>query len=460
MADPSQACGSLYTSLCSLAKNGISVMQPTCQVLPGGGVAQNPVFLEPPTAKTFFTYKFFSDVSDQTKPITCIVIPVCASLTTSDIVVSEGIDGWGDFTLVPFSLSPADATLGDAPSGYQFLKLETAGRFGKGVSVLCRLEIAGETPTALQPLMVKTGNIYGLVFDCPDCFLVPGCAKDGKLQLTQECFTSLNSNRVSIQHEILVQNRGSAALTDVHFRETVALPPGLTAGTAISPSLAGLTATGGPEGQIIVDGELGSLNPGQQVPITYGIPINGIPAPGEYVLNGTTEVWNDASTATAVSGPVIGAVGLSVDNCSRIDNLNLGVFSLKISSAENSPPCTATFFAQINLPFGVTVQFTDFDGCTAAFAKNTSTVPLNTNVTGPMTINLACSSVKVPAQGTAQKNITLLVVSTLIFGSLTITNTLREVSLTEPSRHVFLGAGPLPVSSSINVTAGVSSHRP
>ena len=458
MAD--RACGSLYTSLCCLAKNGISVMQPSCQVLPGGAVAQNPVYLEPPTAKTFFTYKFFSDVSELTKPVTCIAIPVCVSLTTSDIIVRESIDGWGDFTPVPFSLSPVDPVFGDAPTGYQYLKVEIDGRYGKGVSVFYRLEIAGEIPLTLQPVMVKTGNVSGLVFDCPDCFPVPGCAKDGKLHLTQDCFTVISKNRAIILHELLIQNTGSAALSSVRFRETIGLPPGLTAGAVISPTPPCLFAVSGAEGQISVEGELGQLNPGQLAPITFSLPIEGISAPGEYVLNCTGEVRNDTSAATVVSNPSIGAVSLSADNCSRIDSLNLGVFSLKISSAGDSPASVAAFFDQINLPFGVTVQFTDFDGCTATFAKNLSPVPLNTNVTGPMTINLACSSVKVPARGTAQKNITFVVLSTAIFGSLTITNTLREVSLAEPSRQVFLGAGPLPLAAYINITAGASSHRP
>lgn len=174
-----------YSLLCCCGPQiGISVVQPSCQNLPDGSVVNNPAYV-PLENKSYWTFKFITDCNSTTRAISNFGIPICESVTRDVITVSEKIDGCGDFQPVPFTLIKDDPNFGPAPPGFQYLKVETGGRFDKGVSVEYRIEILGDYPTSLQPIKVKAGTNI-LTFDC-GCFLVPQCPPQGKLAMTKKC---------------------------------------------------------------------------------------------------------------------------------------------------------------------------------------------------------------------------------------------------------------------------------
>lgn len=79
------ACVPHENICCCPPKNGITVIQPACQVIPDPQVAgktvvaANPCFCEL-AGQSYWTYKFTTDCEQNTKGISSIAILVCLSL--------------------------------------------------------------------------------------------------------------------------------------------------------------------------------------------------------------------------------------------------------------------------------------------------------------------------------------------------------------------------------------------
>ncbi len=459
MANPAQPCNCVpYTNICCCgAKNGISVTQPTCQTLPDGRVVTNPAFVGPPTSKSYWTYKFITDCTNETRAISNFAILICETISSSNLTVSEKIDGCGEFVSVPFTLAKSDPNFGTAPSGYQFLKVENNNRYEKGVCVAYRLELNGDYPTATQPIKVKAANNV-ITFDC-NCFLVPKCPAQGQLSITKNCTETISNNQLTLSYALSVTNIGSAALNNVQFQDSISIPTQLIFGTITvnPPTLSVDTST---PGQIKISGNLGTLNPGQSTNISYQFPITAISSPGRYTVANTSTATATGTQATASCSLTIDAVQLSVVKCCGVTGGNKGSFTLKLASVGSSPDTMVNIVDNLVIPNGVTVQFNDFGGCVATFAGSGSPVPLNTNIAGPVTINLQCGSVAVPQGGSVQKVITFTVVSTSVFGTAQLTNTIQQVVLVNPDKQVFLGASPIPAEADINVVTAAACGNP
>ncbi|WP_058486364.1 hypothetical protein [Defluviitalea phaphyphila] len=134
MADIIQECNCTpHENLnCCGSINGISVAQPKCQTIPDGRVVNNPCF-DPESGKSYWSYKFLTDCDQDTSAISNILIPICSSIPIENIIVSEKIDGCGEFTEIEFELITDDPNFGLAPEGFKWLKIETNDRFDKGV---------------------------------------------------------------------------------------------------------------------------------------------------------------------------------------------------------------------------------------------------------------------------------------------------------------------------------------
>lgn len=458
MADPAGPCQCTpFQNICCCgAINGITVTQPACQTLPDGSVVNNPAFVAS-LGKSFWTYKFFTDCTQTTQAISNLGIPVCGVLNSINLVVSEKIDGCGDFVSVPFTLTANDPNLGPAPSGFQWVKVETSGRYDKGVSVEYRLEILGDYPIAVEPIEVTTTTEV-ITFDC-GCFQVPLCPPQGQLQVTKNCGHTIINNQATLNYSVEVANIGNGTLTNVQYLDTIVVPIRLSLGTitVTPPTLSVDTTT---PGFVKISGNLGTIAPGGIVPITYSIPIAAVTEPGEYLITNTANASASGTQSSATCTTNLDVVKLTAAKCCSGTTGNRVVFTLTIGSVSPSPSVIVNILDHLTIPTGVTVQFADFAGCSAVFSGTVTPVPTNTPITGPVEIDIHCGNVLVPSGGVYVKVGTLFVLGSTVVGSSSIVNTITDVVPVDPSAQVFLGVSPIPVSAQINVDLSVVCQSP
>jgi uncharacterized repeat protein (TIGR01451 family) len=427
------------------------VVQPTCQTLPDGSVVGNPGF-SASLGKSFWSYKFLTDCAAATAPVSILAIPVCASIASSAIVVSERIDGCGSFVSVPFTLAASDPDFGTAPDGFQWLIVASSGRYGKGVAVEYRLEIVGDYPTSTQAIEVLAGGSL-LVFDC-GCFLVPMCNPQGKLSVDKTCGTNIVNNQAAFTYQVNVRNTGNASLDNVQFNDTVVIPQQLTPGTVVvtPPTLSVDTST---PGLVKISGNLGTIAAGGVVPVTYTIPVSIVTVPGRYVSTNTASASATGTQASATCSTSLDVVKLALTKCCGISG-NQFFFTVAASSVGLSPSVHINGTDTMVIPAGVTIQIMDLTGITAIFSGTDTPVPTNTNITGPVSIDFSITNVLVPAGGSSQVTVGNILVSSAVLGTSPIVNTITSVTPVNPGSQVFLGATPLPASATVNVTLGMT----
>jgi len=447
-------CTPYELTCCCGPLDGISIVQPLCQTLPDGQVVTNPGYSSS-LGKSFWTYKFITDCASSTRAIGNFVIPICESINENFIVVDEKIDGCGIFTPVDFSLTLVDPNFGAAPAGFQWLKVEVDDRYEKGVCVEYRLTITGNYPVATLPIEVKAANNI-LVFNCEGCFSVPECNPQGLLSVSKQCELEIINNQAILQYTVEVDNIGNASLNNVQYEDIINIPPALTVGTiVVDPPTLNVVVN---PSDITISGNLGTLIPGQKLDITYTIPITNISAARTYLITNRAFAFATGTEASDTCSIMLEAVQLTSDKCCIVNGSDLS-YIIRISNTTGSPETTVNLTDHLIIPDGVTVEFTDFNGCMAVFEGTNNPVPLNTNITGPVGINITCNNLLVPEGGIAQKIISLKLVSSSIIGTTIIANTLQTVTL-DNDNQIFLGAGSLPITALANVTLGVSCENP
>lgn len=458
MADQILPCSCTPNSniCCCGPQSGISVVQPTCQTLPDGSVVNNPAYA-PMLTTSYWTYKFITDCDQDTRSISGIGIPVCETIQQTTVTVFEKVDGCGDYVSVPFTLIENDPNFGTAPAGFQWLKIENSGRYDAGVCVEYRIQLTGDFPTDVQPIKVKAATNV-LTFDC-GCFLVPKCNPQGKLAVTKTCMHTIANNQVTYTAQVNVTNIGNAPLTNVQFNDTIFISPLLGIGTiAVNPPT--LNVNTSTPGQIIISGNLGTINPGQTVVVNYTIFITSIPSPRKYITNNTATATATSTQDFAQCSSNLDVVQVSVAKCCNILDSSTGTFTITVSSVGDSPNTTVNIRDHFSVPAGVTIHFTSFDGCSAVFTSSGLPVPLNTDIVGPVDITAICDNVFVPAGGAVSAIGIFIVTASSAFGTATISNAVTSVVLSNPSSAVFLGAGQLPVTADIDVTLKAGCRQP
>lgn len=458
MSIPSQPCEcSPYSNICCCGpKSGVSVIQPACQTLPDGSIVQNPSFV-PSLNKSFWSYKFITDCDSATKAISNFGIIICEVISHDNIIVSEKIDGCGNFVPVPFTLAKNDPNFGAAPEGFQFLKVETSERYGKGVCVEYRLEIIGDFPVDSQPIKVKAGNNV-LSFDCEGCFLVPKCNPQGKLTVTKKCSHTIKNNQASLSYHIEVGNIGNASLENVQFEDIIFIPTQLALGLiTVTPST--LTVDTRTPGTVRIFGNLGTITPGGNVSITYNIKIANVQVPGKYLINNTANAAALGTQASASCSTNIRVVKLKADKCCSIEG-NKTTYTLTISSVDQSPDILVNLYDRMEVPSGVTVKFLDLSGCEGYYSGTLNPVPTNTDITGPASFDFICKNAPVPAGGAYIKYGSYLLVSSSVVGTSTITNTIFKVEPVNPDEQILLDVLNIPASANVNVQLTQVCQKP
>lgn len=116
-----------------------------------------------------------------------------------------------------------------------------------------------------------------------------------------------------------VDNIGNGILTNVQFQDNIFISPLLGIGTIVvtPPTLLVNTST---PGTINISGNLGTLNPGDEIAINYTIPIVSILEPGEYTINNTAIASATNTTDTDSCNLTLNAVSLAANKCCSIEN--------------------------------------------------------------------------------------------------------------------------------------------
>lgn len=449
MADPAQPCVCVpYSNICCCgAQNGITVVQPQCQTIPNGSVINNPAYVLSSNT-SYWTYKFLTDCNSTTNSISNIGIPICAEINADNIIVEERIDGCGVFTIVPFELKLSDPNLGNAPAGFQFIKIEVSNRFEKGVCVEYRISITGNYPEEVNPIKLKAGNtIY--TFGCGGCYIVPGCEIDGKLLVSKTCETVIENNHATFNFEVHVDNIGEGTLNSVQFEDTVNIATQLTLGTiTVNPSYLTIDTT--VPGQVKITGNIGTIEPGGRGMITYSIPVVNISSPGSYFISNNSKAVATGTESSASCNTTLNVIKLSANKCCAVSN-NIGTFFLSVSSVGNSPDVNVDIFDHFGIPAGITVQFSSFNGCEAYYGNTTTPIPLNENLSGPIDIDIICRNTLVPSGGSFIRSISYTLISSSVVGSTAIVNTLTNVVPVNVINTVYEGTENLPVIADVEI---------
>ncbi|MCA1011664.1 DUF11 domain-containing protein [Halobacillus halophilus] len=456
MADICQNCScSPYENVCECPTNmGITVTQPACQTLPDGSISGNPCFRPSPENRSYWTYKFLTDNAQSTRAISNFLIPICQNILAANIIVSEKIDGCGSFTPVPFTISSSDPNFGNAPMGFNWLKIETNNRFEKGVCVEYRLEIVGNFPVGTQGIRVKAAN-NNLTFACDGCFLVPECPAPGQLVVDKNCEEIFMDGMATLSFSIEVTNSGGSPLNNVQLTDTLLFSNAINLGP-ITISDSNLMVDRTVPGRIRITGNLGTLNPGDERFITYSLPVVNVSAPGEYLITNTATVTSMTSEATDFCSLNLDVVQLSADKCCTVNGNQIS-YRITLENTPNSPDTRANLTDVLTIPAGLTVQFSTIGGCNAMF-EGGGEVPLNENITGPRTIVIECMNLTIPQGGSAHRDIQLSIVSSTTQNA-TINNTLENVELATGDQ-IDLGTLNVPFSVDTNYVAIITCTNP
>lgn len=449
MAIPAQPCDcSPYSNICCCGtQNGITVVQPQCQTLPDGSIVTNPAYVLSLNT-SFWTYKFLTDCNSLTRAISNFGIPICSEINAANIVVEEKIDGCGRFVIVPFELLTNDPNFGPAPSGFQYLKVNTNGRFDKGLSVEYRISIIGDYVEVVQPIKVKAATVV-YTFGCNDCFVVPGCNQGGKLLVTKNCSTVINNNQATLQYTVFVDNIGTASVDLVQFEDIIVIPSQLTIGTiTVTPST--LTVDTTIPGQVRISGDLGTIAPGGRVTITYSIPIVNVSSPGSYSIVNMARAVSSFTESSSACGTTLNVLRLRANKCCSTDG-DIGTFEMTITSVGNSPQVTVDISGRMRIPAGVTVVFSSFNGCEAYYSNTQTPIPLNVNLQGPILIDLICRNNLVPSGGSLIKSISYKLIASSIVGVTAVTNSIISVTPQNLQNTIYEGTDNLPAVASIDV---------
>jgi len=459
LADIIQSCNCIpYENLlCCSSFDGISVLQPKCQTIPSGQVVNNPCY-DPDSGKSYWSYKFLTDCLQDTRAIDYILIPICISTPSQSIIVSEKIDGCGQFNSIDFELVLNDINFGVAPEGFQWLKVNRNNRFDKGVCVEYRLEMNGNFPVSKQEIDIKTSNA-SLAFNCNGGFLVPECNPQGTLNISKTCNYTIENNEPVLNYTLAVSNIGNASLRGVQFKDVIIIPTVFSIGNiTINPS--GLDVNTRKPGEITISGNIGDIDPSQVRNITYRIPITSISTPGSYIVSNTAKASATGTDATATCSTTLDVSQITATECCQITDSGNGEFQLTLASIGQSPSTDVNIVGNIFIPSGVTMKFTSSDGCIATFANSSEIVPINTNLVGPLRINVTCDNINVPSGGFIRKSIKFTVVSTSVFHQVNIQSSVESVTPSSPDKQIFLGAGNLPVEVDATVQASLGSTSP
>lgn len=447
----SDICSCIPTSnvVCQ-QQSDLVLSMPSCQVINGQGVKGNPYYDEE-VQRSYWTYKIMTLCNLFPNQVEDIYIPIYENIEMNMLTVYEIIPACNgrselayDFTN-PIGIMP--------PVGFKYVHIETEQGYRTGACILYQLAIIGENIPSSQSLYVNTDN--GL-FSFDAGFPVPGQLAAPMLSLAKEAVLTIEGSSGFIDYTVTVTNTGNQAFNQVLLQDNIDYPGNMVMIGPITAQPSSIQVDTSVNGMMRLSGNLGVINMGQTVLVTYRVPLNGFSGPGTYNFNSRTMVMNEeiqAGTETVMQVPVVELINTMNSAVTGVNTINM---ILDISNVGNSPQTSIIATAVLVIPSTLTMRLMNLSGCQATIGETTEPALANTDYSG-INIRFICP-MTVPLNGMAEINIPVQIQSVRqgeeAFSTLLLR--LDDVVLEEAGSQVFLGATPIPLETSIRIGFGQS----
>lgn len=443
-----------------LGVRGLAVSQPTCQIIPSGDRVENPYF-DTEANITYFTYGLLNNCAGTTGNIEDFLTLICENIPLASVIrVDQRLDTCEDFSPVNFDFNNSGGQ--QPPPGFRYLRIIVNEELTDGASAVYRIALAGNYPaetftSALNAFVViATGGLFGFLINTTFPATVPGCPLIPRLTVMKSCNTVIENNTARVEYSVMVGNTGNVDLDNVLFNDIINYNgSNITIGTVTvePPTINVDTRT---SGIIRLTGDLGTINIGESVEITYTVPVVAFSAPGTYTFANTAMASSADIQGSSQCNATIEVVELTNTNCCTVNNDLTANFQITVGNP-NSPGTSITLGDVLTVPANLALSFTSFDVCSATFVSTGENVPLNTPISGEQ-IAIECMGL-LPQGATDTYTINFTIDSTSQFGGtpLEITNTLLDISLDNPGEQILLGINPaLPNTSVISVNGNLA----
>lgn len=430
---------------------GFALAQPQCQSIPDGRRAPNPFFVVEEN-RTYYTYELINGCNDSLGDIMYLFISIYENIPLADITsVEQRLDGCDEFTPIAFDF---ENTSGEVPpTGYRFLRVLINGQLGRGACGLYRIGVAGNYQTTNIPPFELGYVIQSPQFEVglqAGSGLFLGVPSATRLNVVKTCEVAMTEGQGALFYTVTIGNPNDIPVDNIFYSDTVSYSMDLIIGN-VTVEPATIVVDTSMVGIIRLNGNIGSLEPGESFEITYQIEINGAMAIGQYTISNLATTQSGFITGMDQCSLTLDGVSLTpVNRCNvRVDGLLF--FNMGLANNEGSPEVSALFASTFMIPQGAEVFFVDFDGCTATFIDTGQEVPIEAGLRGPRLIRIECS-VTLPPNITLLKSISYATqpnpFSTQI---LQVTNTLNEVTLLDGDNQILVEVEPLPLESRLNL---------
>lgn len=440
------------TNLTCQGSSGLGVFQPSCQVITTGESVSNPYY-DSENNISYFTYGIFANCGYDNGEVTLYYLPICENIPPESVLaVDEFLDNCSMFQPINYDFTNDSGQ--QPPSGYKFIRILVNAGFQPGACALYRLSLAGrydgESVTENTALILRTNGGLEKLFGASAPFLFASCPPIPRITVMKTCETQLNDNQATISYSVSVSNTGEVNFEDVAFSDTISYDsPNITIGpVTVSPDTISVDTS--VSGIISLSGSLGALNVGSAIEITYSVPLQSIASPNTYTFNNIANAQSGSTEGSSECITSFEVVELTTNIACGVVNGNVVNLMSTYTNEPSSPATSITALSTINIPYGLTVQFTDFGDCTATDATTGDPIELMQDITNT-TVNINCGF-NVPAESFISIPTSLEVIGLYDFSvsEFNLTYTIQEITFTTDNQ-LNLGAGPLPNSITINV---------
>ncbi|WDV46413.1 hypothetical protein PV797_01650 [Clostridiaceae bacterium M8S5] len=240
--------------------------------------------------------------------------------------------------------------------------------------------------------------------------------------LNADVTLSVSDNIATVTVGYFIENAGMITVTDVFNTGTITFPKDFVIDN-ITTNNDLLTITPS-EGQILYNGNLGDLVPGETVLITLQFDIIGVNQAGDFIISNISEVVDGQGDDIVFSKNVV----LNVVDI--LTNVKFDKDRFNFSITNNSTrEIRVDMMAGIVIPANVEIIFRNLNPFTATFINSTKPVPTNQIIEGLNTVALSIKDVLIQPFSTVILPVSFDLYSSKQIGIQEIIATIDKVSL-------------------------------
>lgn len=436
---------------------GIGVYQPECQIIPNGDRVGNPYY-DTDTDTSYYTYGVllncgtFSGVP--VGDLEEFFVPVCQNIPLESVVaVDQILDSCPSFTPVLYDFVNSGGQ--PPPTGYQFLRIRVDDELQEGGCGQYRIALSGR----YDPDVTTDNIIFTVVtsdrlsnFGAGAQFLLASCPPLPRLTVNKSCETVIANNRATLNYSVIVSNTGDADLTNVAYDDIINFDgSNITLGNiVVTPDTISVDTS--VSGVIMFSGNLGDINIGQSVNISYTIALQAFAAPNTYTFNNLAIASSSTAEGSSECITDVEVVAITTNNCCNIDG-NMANFIVSLTNQTNSPNTEIVVENLLTVPRGLTVNFTSFGNCQAFFDGTTNEVPLNEAVTNSIIRVICTTDLTVNETVNFEVDFEYVSINDLQQVPAILTYLIDGVFFVNSNEQILLSVAPLPNEQTINVNS-------